>query len=410
MAISSPTLLYLPGEDQRELWRRESNGRWTRVEGHSDSSSAVQAIEMVAFDSSPFFAMNVGDGQASLEGAVALRWESLGVEVEPPGKIWTYWEVAKEHERVVLGSLALHWQDLPSEMLHRSATAFEPSISLYPLPADHLIIYKELGRYVVAFMSGKRLLHGAVLTSRHLNSHAITEIQQLFEALRSSLLLAGLKGVQVWTEISATFASSLQQALGIQVHAAAKPAPELPLESSDLLPPTVAQARVEHQKLRRQWRLAALALSLVLLAFGAWVGALLLREQKLSRQLATIEARRPEVESARNAQLRWMALEEAVSPDHYPIEVFHQLVSLLPPEGIRFKEFSMNQDTMVISGEASSLIHASKFQNDVKNSQQLQRYAFNAPQPTVLDDSRATFRIEGTLNAGSGGATTDAAQ
>ena len=408
MAASSPSLLHLPGEDQRELWRREPNGRWSRVEGHAEVASAVQAIEMVAFDSSPFYAMNAGEGPTDWQGAVSLRWESLGVEVEPPGKVWTYWEVAQEGDRMVLGSLALHWQDLPAEMLHRSATGFEPSVSLYPLPPDHLVIYKELGRYVAVFTRGKRLLHAAVLTSRHLNAHAVAEIQQLLEALRSNLLLPGLKGIQVWTEISATFLSSLQQTLGIAVHAAARPSPELPLESSELLPPVVATARTEHQKSRRQWQLTALALTLVFLAFGAWVGAILLREQKLNQQLAKIAQHQPEVESARQAQLRWSALEEAVSPDHYPIEVFHQVVSLLPPEGIRFKEFSMNRETVVISGEASSLNHASKFQNDVKNSQPLQRYSFNAPQPMVQEDNRATFRIEGTLN--SGGITADAAQ
>ncbi|TLD70125.1 PilN domain-containing protein [Phragmitibacter flavus] len=404
---AAPNLhLYLPGEDSRELWRRESNGRWAhQVTASTDTSGAVRAIEMLAFDSSPFFALNPGDDHKGLDQAIALRWESLGMEVEPPGKVWTGWEVAHEHGRVLVGTLALNAQDLPEEMLRHNASGFEPSISLYAIPHHSFVIYKELGRYVVAFMHEKRLVHVTVLSSRQLDDHAVTEIHHLVEALRGSLLVSTFQCGYLWTEAPAAFLTSIQQILGIPILVAPKPAPELPLESSGLVPPFVAIARLAHQKRRRQMQIFAFAVAAVALLFAGWMGALMLREHKINEQMAVIEARRPEVESARTAQLRWSALEEAVTPDTYPVEVFHQIVSLLPPEGIRFKEFSMNSENVVVSGEASSLIHASTFQKALKESTPLQRYTFNAPQPTIMDDNRASFRIEGNLNPGGADAT-----
>jgi hypothetical protein len=408
MPTTATSLLYLPGEDARELWRREGNGPWILDPHPNNHRAAVQAIEMLTFDSSPFFAMPAGTDLNGLDQAIALRWESLGVEVEPPGRLWHGWEVAHDNGRVVVGTLALNAQDLPPEMLRHDAAAFEPSISLYAIPHGCFVIYKELGRYVAAFMRDKRLVHVCVLASRGLDEHAASEIHHLIEALRGSYLLVDLRAGYLWTEAPASFLTLLQQTLGLPIQVAPKPAPELPRESSGLLPPEVAIARLAHQKRKRQVQLLTLAATTVALMFACWIGALWLREHRLDQQMAMIEHKRPEVESARTAQLRWSALEEAVSPDTYPVEVFHQIVSLLPPEGIRFKEFSMNIDNVIVSGEASSLIHASKFQKDLKESVPLQRYTFNAPQPTVMDDNRASFRIEGTLNLNTGGA--DAAQ
>ena len=94
-------------------------------------------------------------------------------------------------------------------------------------------------------------------------------------------------------------------------------------------------------------------------------------------------------------------MEPAIDPDLYPVELFHQVVSLLPAEGIRLKEFQIDADRLIVSGEATSVNHALMFRDNLKACEPLQRYTWSFPVPRIRDeDSRAEFRAEGILNGG----------
>jgi len=100
------------------------------------------------------------------------------------------------------------------------------------------------------------------------------------------------------------------------------------------------------------------------------------------------------------AQAHWLAMEGAINPDLYPVEVFHQIVSLLPEEGIRLKEFQIENGKIIVSGEATTVQHALGFKGRLAACAALQHHAWNFPQPSIREDNRAEFRAEGTLNAG----------
>ncbi|WP_172683451.1 hypothetical protein [Verrucomicrobium spinosum] len=89
-----------------------------------------------------------------------------------------------------------------------------------------------------------------------------------------------------------------------------------------------------------------------------------------------------------------------MDPDTYVPEIFHRVVSLLPPEGIRLKEFGLDREKLTVAGEASTVAHAKQFQADVTGSPGLRQFAWNFPQPTILDDNRASFRAEGLTGKG----------
>jgi hypothetical protein len=179
-----------------------------------------------------------------------------------------------------------------------------------------------------------------------------------------------------------------------------KPEPVLPMYPSGIFPPEMARAERDRLQRRRKTRFVLSLAAIYVLGFASWAGWLLWRGQNLSVQSAELERRRPQVEAVRQMQTRWQVLEPATNVDTYPTEVFHRVVSLLPAEGIQLKEFFMESDKLVISGKASTIGHAKKFQGDLTNDAGLHQYTWNFPQPTILEDNQASFRAEGTLSTG----------
>ena len=57
----------------------------------------------------------------------------------------------------------------------------------------------------------------------------------------------------------------------------------------------------------------------------------------------------------------------------------------------------MEAKKIVVRGIASSSRDALKFQADIKNSDQLKQYPWDAPVPAIRPDNQATFRVDGAL-------------
>ena len=153
---------------------------------------------------------------------------------------------------------------------------------------------------------------------------------------------------------------------------------------------------------------AVLAMTITLaavyvLSFAIWSGWLFWRGQTLAKGAAELVGLHPEIEEVRVLQARWQVLEPATNVDSYPTELFHRVASLLPDEGIQLKEFFLETDKLVVSGKASTIGHAKKFQADLTGGAGLHQYTWNFPQPTILEDNQASFRAEGTLGTGGEG-------
>jgi hypothetical protein len=193
------------------------------------------------------------------------------------------------------------------------------------------------------------------------------------------------------------FVTELKELLGVPVIQEPKPVPRLPADQCPLFPAEVAQAHRNLARHRQTVRAVLALAALYVLFFTAWGAWLYWREHKLTKDTVQVAALRPKVAKVQGEQTRWQALEQATNPDLYPAEIFQRLVALLPPEGIRFKEFQMELNKLVISGEASTIGQAKTFQAAVLNNDGLKRYTWNFPQPTILPDNRADFRAEGIL-------------
>jgi hypothetical protein len=262
------------------------------------------------------------------------------------------------------------------------------------------VLWKELGRYVIAFTRGEALLHFTPLSARRLDAAAAQEIRSLCLGLEVQGFLTRPTGLRVWTTTEPDFSEAMKDALGVRMRVEPKPDPVLPMYPSGIFPPEMARAARDRAQRRRKARLIFALAAVYVLGFAAWAGWLFWRDQDLSRQTAELERRRPQVEAVRQMQTRWQVLEPATNADTYPTELFHRVVSLLPNEGIQLKEFFMESDKLVISGKASTIGHEKKFETDIRNDPGLHQYSWNFPQPTILEDNQASFRAEGTLKPG----------
>jgi hypothetical protein len=386
---SPQPVLSFPGEDCREAWGCDVNGVWQRVE---HASGGLMGIEMVAFDSAPFWSLN---HEEAPDEAVALRWEGYGLQQSDGARLWTHWVVTKREKQAIVATLAL-----VTEPESLAADRYEPSACLLKLPADGMAVWKELGRLVVAFTRADALLHVSALTAHELDADAAFEIRDICAALQTHGFMSHLEAVHVWTHCSADF---VPQMACLFEHASVikepRPDPKPPAHASNLLPVQVAVKKLAHQRKMRQMTLLAAAALVYLCFFGAWWLSIEWREAGLEKALAQISTQQPEIEIVREAQANWAEMEPAIAPDLYPAEIFHQVVSLLPPEGIRLKEFQIDGGKLVVAGEATTVNHALGFKDKLAACVPLQRYAWNFPVPRIRDeDNRAEFRAVGTLS------------
>lgn len=393
---SSQQALSFPGEEVRETWVCGAQGVWTLVD---DSVQAgLTAVEAIAFDCAPFWSLNPDEPAGQ---TVALRWEGLGMSNADGSHLWLHWPVLRRGRQMLVGTLALAAEFSGWEQgVHGQ---FEPSASLLPLPAQGIAIWKELGRHVVAFTREARLLHLTVLTARALDVDAAFEVRDVFTALQAHgfLLPADVAAIHVWTRCETDFVPQLACLFqDASVLRETRPDPRPPATPGGLLPLEVALRRRQQKRRHSQLLILAAAALVYFCFFGSWWLRLQWRESRLNQADVAMGNSQPEIDLVREAQNRWQEMEAAINPDLYPVELFHQVVSLLPEEGIRLKEFQVNGGRLTVSGEATTVNHALAFKGQLAACRPLQRYEWNFPVPVIRDDNRAEFRAEGTLTGG----------
>lgn len=399
MAFHRPSqqVLSFPGEESRESWLCTADGTWTKAE-HAASNGILMGVEAIAFDSAPFWSLN---HEEAPDETVALRWEGLGMGSEGGSRLWLHWPVRRKTRQVLVGTLALTeafsgWED-------HVEGRFEPSARMLPLPDNGLALWKELGRYVAALTFEAKLLHLGVLTAHSLDVDAAFEVRDMCAALQAHgfVSLADVASIHVWTSCETDFAPQLACLFdAAAVIKEERPDPRPPLEACGLLPAQVAARRQKQQRRQNQLLVLAAAALVYLCFFGAWWLRLQWRTSRLNHADVVMGTAQPEIDLVREAQNRWQEMEAAINPDLYPVELFHQIVSLLPPEGIRLKEFQIDGGRLIVSGEATTVNQALAFKGQLAACIPLQRYSWNFPVPTIREDNRAEFRAQGTLTGG----------
>jgi len=303
-------------------------------------------------------------------------------------------EITREGQEVLIQAVVLP-PHLAPQYWHGEVTEYAVSPSCLPLAPDGVSLWEEDGGWVAAVTRGERLLHFQPLTEKAPSPAMALEVWLMLAPLDAGRMLAGGGRVTVYYQGGEAPDLSAWAASGFDARAEKFPAPVRPARPLDCVPLPVRELqRAKEIGARRQKiaLLAAAAYFVLVLALAASTLWLWWRAESLR---ATIESEQDDVESVRSAMRRWDAIEPALHPPGYPLEVLYQSARLLPKDGVRLTLFQMNLDRVVLAGEASTLQAAQRFQEDVRKNPDLAGYDWTMENPRPLPTGSARFQIDG---------------
>jgi hypothetical protein len=387
-----------PGESTWEVWRCNRAGKWEHsVVAEVNDKVSVHAIQTLCIDSSPFWSATQGEEVPDPDDVSILRWEAAGVSDVDGSRQSTCWKVLEQPHRHLIGSMAITADLADDESLGLAAEQYEISARMLPLPPDGIAIWKEFGRFVTAFTREGQLLHVTLLASPELNADTVLELRDALLALDAHEFLDRLSVIKVWTECEPGFVSALSSTFSSsEVQTEPRPAPVPPVDYLNLVPMQVALVRSEQMRRKRLVQLATALAAVFVVVFASWAFLLWRQEQKILAEERALQNLGPQVFSVQEAKQAWVAMEAAVNPDLYPVELYHQIISLLPTSGVRLNEFQIDNDKITVRGEASDTQKGLDFREQLTNSPALSRFDWNIPVPKSLDGTRVQFDAVGT--------------
>jgi len=307
---------------------------------------------------------------------------------------FSWHEVAREGNEALLHAVVFP-ANLAPQYWHGDVTSYAVSAACLPLAPDAVSVWEEEGGWVAAVTRGDKLAHFQQLTEKTPSPAMALEIWLMLAPLDAGRMLTGGSRVDVYHQRDqAPDLSDWRSAGGFEVTAKKFPAPVWPaVEGCTPLPVREVQRTKETGARRQKIALfAAAAYFLVVLALAANTLWLWWRAESLRKAIA---AESGEVEAVRAAMQRWNAIEPALNPPAYPLEVLYQAARLLPKDGVRLTLFQMNIDRVVLAGEASTLQAAQRFQEDVRKNPDLAGYDWTMENPRPLPTGSARFQIDG---------------
>jgi hypothetical protein len=286
-------------------------------------------------------------------------------------------------------------RDFPDEWCFGKPSKYISASDCLALPKNHIVLWRELGRLVLAFASDGELLYVQTLPGELDVKELALEIRCARLQLASEQVFEKPGGLVVWDDDKKLDFTRLGRELELPLQIADEPPFSLSSKPRILTPYLVRQQQRERNRRRRGLKILGsigiLYLLFVALLLGDF-GRLWWQKHGMEKDLAL---HRTAVQSIRSTALRWQALEPAILPEIYPIEMLFRCSRMLPEDGVRLIKFDQVGQRVLMTGEARNAPAAYKFVDDLKNSKDLAAYSWDMPPPKLLPNNSAQFQIEG---------------
>jgi hypothetical protein len=178
----------------------------------------------------------------------------------------------------------------------------------------------------------------------------------------------------------------------------ALPQPLRPDSTVDIPPSEAVAERRRKGRLRRTLNFAAATSILYILLILWGSGDLLIRRMAWKRQLKEAASLSAPALLAKGQSERWKAARPAVDPFTYPLDLL--AAAAVPTESgkVRLTGFTLDQDRLQISGEATDVTQAYAFIEQLKKNPLLQEYEWTAGQPQLAGKNSVRFEMDGARN------------
>ena len=183
-----------------------------------------------------------------------------------------------------------------------------------------------------------------------------------------------------------------------------RPSPVLPDKNSDLLPTVVAIQRQNAER-RRKIRNIALAAVGVWAIFIGWNYWSYYKEDKEADNLVrSMNQLRPKAVWIPEFKDRYDLVKDSIEIKHFPIELYYLAASKLPEKGVRFTNFSIENDSIRIQGEAQNTKAAHSYGGTIINDEGLGDYKWiwetRPKYNTKRKDGTVEFALFGKIDDG----------
>lgn len=339
-----------------------------------------------------------------LQGALKLQLEKRNLIAENnDAQILAHRVIAREQNRVLLLCMVLSLEKFNSLNLedHRAAK-FSLSPLSFELPENAMVVWRELGKNVVAFTRNGELAYFQTLLSVDDRSLAL-ELSCLAMKLESESVTLPLEEVvfaNPKVDPHRLVADALEKQLALRAQNVADLPSKIEIPSVALLPPGEAQRRQQSHKSKRLKKTLLMMTALYLLLLLALGARMLWTQQIVEASLTRQEFLAAKVADVRQTKQRWQQIQQAVDPDEYPLEILALCVEAIPAKGLQLTDVAINSaGKITLAGQAESIPLALQFKSKLTSQLNLSRYDWVFPQPhTRKKGPGAIFKATGTRN------------
>lgn len=393
------TELLLPGEKHWELWSMTELGSAVKLRDCAEGVGAftkeatrhVLALPATALWVLP--AWLKGEAQ-HLRDMAQLHLERMSVRLPAHDQGLMVDSLGTEEGGHLVRMVALREMATPLAASSPLPGECAVSAACYTLPKNSLILWRELGKLVVAITVGPRLAYFSALSSSGLDGNGLAELNNICLQLSFQRVLTTLDGIVLWMEEGD--AARIHAVTGLEVLREDKPAPRIgAAAAARLMPADVLAARATSQasgKRRVLLLTVGLAAAVLMAGFALVIGHASRQRQALQDQVAEIMPRASKVGAHKAA---WLEVGSAVDPDLLPMGVLLRCMEPGSSAQVALTHFECTHDTVILRGRAPDASPALKYIEELKNTESLGAYSWESGTPQVGAQG-TEFEIKGT--------------
>lgn len=390
--------LLLPAANGWERWAGPENGPLEReqsfdAEGIFTRDAMRRVLALPASSTWTLPAWLKGDIE-HLRDMAGLHLERLGVRTAGGTQEMQVNRIASDDTAHLTCIIALKEEPAPLAEKARLPDDVSLSALCYTLPEDAVVLWRELGRLVVAITSGPQLIYFSPLSSTRLDEGALGELNNICLQLGFQRVLGTVEQFVLWTDEGNV--DQIRRVTGIGAMREARPAPRLPSRGGCGLMPAdviVERARQQAGKRTKMMALGTGALLAVAIAAIALLTVFASRERgELLDKVAELTPRASKVEDHRKA---WEEIAAAVDPKRFPMEVLLRCMEPKSSADVALVHFECSGDRVILRGRTPTSSVALQYAQEIKGAESLNAYAWETPPPQMHSDDSSTFELKG---------------